>query len=1018
MFQKTRCWIAAVMVAGLSLVVSTGAIAAEDRAERAMSGQAFVGRGSDVDGALDRKTFTDPPPRLRSKFFWAWPGGAVQHGQLTADIEEMSRSGFGGGLIFPILFGLPPAAQLPAETFEWGQPSFAESVRVAAESARENEFTLDTFLGPGWPLASPAVSGENSRLAAQDLRPANVAIKGPARFEGAPPAPAGANKRLVAVTAARVVARPGPEGNILLDPDSAVDLTSAVGQDGRLRWDVPEGDWLLFGFWQFETGQGTLGWPAEFRAVDHLSREAVDATMDYFEERVLDPSMNARTRRAVLEQTHTDSYEIFQVLMWTHDFLQEFRERRGYDLRPYLPVLFVPGQHNLLGIYYYCRTQRTECTPPPATHDFPGDAGDRVRRDYYQTFTDLWVDEHLGALRERSHRLGATFAAEPYGLTADVIAGSKAVDVPMTEDHWNRSVDFMRTVASGANLSGARKASIEVGTAWGRDYMTTLQEIKRRADRAFVAGVNELVLHLYPHQVAPASTWPSWHPFSTEFFGLGFGEGWTPEMPVWRHMKPLADYFGRAQAVLQSGRPVSDVAVYRNWYGYSADPDSAADPPEMPLTKALSNRGYGFDFINPDTIEQASTRVRNRRLAPITGHTGYRAMVVDLREARGMGVTNGAMAPASAGRLVEFARSGLPIVFVGALPERGVSFKDPEGEDAAVMRAVENLRRSGRVRVVPDAAAVPGALADLGVIGDLAFDTPQNVYSVHRRVDGADYWFLWNNSDQPARFAASFRPENGEAPERPERWDLWTGGVDEVGRYRESGDRIELPVELNPLETTLLVFRRGSRRHVVDTDADDVRAESGRLLLRSTRSGTRTALLSDGTRRSVRFPALPDPIALDEWDLHIDGAVPQGTESHDITLTELRDWREIPQLADTSGTGTYRATVELGYDWSMDSRGAYLELGVVHGGVQVFVNGRRAHPASVPAPRIDIGRLLKRGNNVIEVELTTTLKNRLVALGRTSPSYRRFRTRSETQPYGLLGPVRLVAYSDRPVPGR
>lgn len=34
------------------------------------------------------------------------------------------------------------------------------------------------------------------------------------------------------------------------------------------------------------------------------------------------------------------------------------------------------------------------------------------------------------------------------------------------------------------------------------------------------------------------------------------------------------------------------------------------------------------------------------------------------------------------------------------------------------------------------------------------------------------------------------------------------------------------------------------------------------------------------------------------------------------------------------------------------------------------------------------------------------------------PGYERFRARPETQPYGLIGPVRLVAYGDMPVTRR
>jgi hypothetical protein len=65
----------------------------------------------------------------------------------------------------------------------------------------------------------------------------------------------------------------------------------------------------------------------------------------------------------------------------------------------------------------------------------------------------------------------------------------------------------------------------------------------------------------------------------------------------------------------------------------------------------------------------------------------------------------------------------------------------------------------------------------------------------------------------------------------------------------------------------------------------------------------------------------------------------------------------------------------------------------------------------LPLRRFDVGPFLRRGHNTIEVELTTTFKNRLVDIG--SP----WADDAETQPYGLLGPVRLVPYAERAVRG-
>jgi hypothetical protein len=468
---------------------------------------------------------------------------------------------------------------------------------------------------------------------------------------------------------------------------------------------------------------------------------------------------------------------------------------------------------------------------------------------------------------------------------------------------------------------------------------------------------------------------------------------------------------------------VTDVAIYRDAYGFETNfaerfpflggDGDTGDALEPALNSALTRSGFSFDIVDPGTVTERATKVKGERL--VVQRPGYKAAVIDLDASERIGVVDNrdAMGAPVARRLVRFARAGLPIVFVGRFPDRGVSYRNAEGEDRALRRAIAKLERSPNVRLVEDEAAVPAALADLGVEADLSFDgTDQSaercgfgaqcVYSVHRRSGKGDYWYLWNAGEDPVSFTGSFDTDRA-----PELWDLWSGEHRSVGHYQVADDgRVEMPVELAHNESALIAFERPVRKHVVSTSAEEVIARGGRLLLRSTEGGEARARLSDGRRVSVEFPELPGPSEPGTWDLHVDGAVPEGEETHDLELTELSDWREIPELEHTSGTGTYRTIVTLGKGWTRKGRGAYLELGRVEGGVQVRVNGKLIHPAAVPLPRLDVGPFLRRGRNRIEVELTTTLNNRIAQISDQ---------RSETQPYGLLGPVRLIPHAERPV---
>ncbi|MGA4837347.1 glycosyl hydrolase [Streptomyces sp. G45] len=957
------------------------------------------------------ETFRNPGPRLRPRVTWWWPGPAVRDAELRAEISELVKAGFGGAQFFETPGLAHPNDQRPPERFLWGTPHWARRIEAALRAAREHGFRIDFQVSSGWPWNSPAVSGRFSALAQQQLVFGHREVTGPTRFSGTPPRPGDADPRgahLVAAVAARLQA---PR---VLDPRHSRDLTPTLDGQGRVHWTVPEGRWVVFGFWQAPTGQRSNDStrPNDPLVLDQLNPDATRAATADLDRRLL--KRLGPLAAEVADRFHDDSLEFaFGGLLWTGRFLEEFRARRGYDPAAFLPALAVVGWHSI----------DFEAEGP--AYDYSGSVGHRVRHDYNETLTELWRDHHVRPARAWARGHGLDFQGRGHMLTMDVVAINQEYAAP-DADPFDGPVAFTRTLSSGGRLAGREIASMELGDITHGDYMITPEALKYLADKGFVGGANELVLHGYPYKHAHGAGWPSWWPWSSEHDlagrEYGFSEGLTPALPLWRHLRPLTDYFARAQTVLRTGRPVTDIALYRDVQGYGRVDDPRTDERGEPLLDAaLAASGYSFDVVDPGSLAREDTAVRDGRL--VVGAPSYGALVVELDASKHLGVVDcsDAMSAAVARHLVAFARDGLPIVFVGRFPDRGAGYRDPQREDAEVRDAVARLRRSPRVCLVRDEAGVPEALAHLGVRPDVAFDRPQRVHGVHRRTPTADYWFLCNTSavldktirlvgGATARFTASFAV--GERA--PDLWDLWTGEIRPLGRYRVGGGRVEVPIELAPGESTVIGFERPVGRHAESTTADDVVVREHQLRLRTTRAGTATARLDDGRTVTVDFGSLPGPLEPQHWSLRVDGAVPSGKERHTLRLARLVDWRTLPRLRTTSGTGTYRTTVTLDEHWTAPNHGAYLELGRVEGGVQVRVNGRHAHPASVAPPRIDIGALLRQGRNVIEVEVTTTLKNRLTALAEQGvPGYSRFLERPvRTQPYGLLGPVRLVPYAE------
>ena len=128
-----------------------------------------------------------------------------------------------------------------------------------------------------------------------------------------------------------------------------------------------------------------------------------------------------------------------------------------------------------------------------------------------------------------------------------------------------------------------------------------------------------------------------------------------------------------------------------------------------------------------------------------------------------------------------------------------------------------------------------------------------------------------------------------------------------------------------------------------------------------------------------------------------------------IDLASLQAWSKVAGLEDVSGIGRYRTTVDLGTDWTSDD-GATLELGEVNDTFLVRVNGQLLAACDPLDPVVDLGHSLMPGTNVIEVEVASTLLNRLRVV---TPAVYGVASR---QSYGLVGPVRLVPYAERIIP--
>ncbi|PSK85017.1 alpha-L-rhamnosidase-like protein [Murinocardiopsis flavida] len=979
-------------------------------------------------GADLARAFAAPARDIRPKIYLFPPAvDAIGAAELSRAIEQIAAAGFGGVNLFDL--DIAPTARRN------------DLLRSALETARRVGIAVDPTIHNT--ARFPEVTAD-SGVDQQEIAYGTAAIGGGTVYSGPVPEPATDPERprtLVAVVAARRAAggADAPDGAdgapVLLDRAGLADLTKDA-EDGRITWTAPEGDWLLFGVWRRST---------ESPYADYFSARGTDAMTAYWDEQVFTPEIQKLVDE-VDDTLFEDSLHLQGYQLWTPDLLAEFERRRGYSLRPYLPVVFIPHLNDWVANTF--RAPQTRHPDTPADHDFADGTGARIRNDYYRTLSELYEEHHLRPLNAWARSHGLRYRPKPsYNATLDISAAA-AVEVPNTENFaMGNRLDGIRAIAGAAHMGRRRRLVVETApttTRVGHDlYSTTWRQALSAAHGAFAGGANHAELHSFAYPRGPRSfgvsadgpeaDWPGfWSYMGTsmpDVVGpLGLAEAYGPRMPYWAHTPDVTAFLAREQFVLQQGRPRVDVAVYRHSYwshGFPYTANHSADDHFRWFTDTTMERlGYTYEFIGPALLDLPGARVAGGRLDP--EGPAYKALVLDFAGQRA-GVRG--MPAAAARAVLDHARAGLPVIVVGELPDSTGFFGDA-GDDADVRAALAALLATPGVRRVAAEDAVPDALAAAGVRPDFSPAAPSNVVGVHRADDRADFHFLYNQNGVNNMTGA---PEPEPAPfdqtvalagsGRPYRLDAWTGAIEPVAAYRSDGTgggRITTRVRLAPGETALIAIVRDTvpdRVHAVESTADDLAVGSdGGVLVRAAAPGTHTVAFSNGRTAVAVVGALPDVATLSPWHLAVEDWLPgpdaaqTRVERHELRLDALAPWPDIPELRDVSGIGRYTAHVELGADWARNGNRARLDLGAVSDSVRVRINGELLPPVDPHRPVAEATAYLRTGHNTVEIEIATTLRNRLRTLD-THPAF----AAAERQPYGLVGPVLLVPYGEAAV---
>lgn len=955
--------------------------------------------------------FANPALRHGPHTRWWWPGNDVNQDELARELRLFKAIGIAGVEIQPFTMGLnlDTTNTRLDNIYSWDTPSFYEHVQFVLEVAKEEGLTVDMNTGGGWPTGGFHVNLEDNfkhlihseqevkggkviQIALATPKPPITAYLTPvvklvdtrsalamnqfypdkAQIETVIAARAKSNERSRWVVNSR--------DQIELDPASVTVLDAFVDKEAReLRWEAPKGKWQIITFWSMPADAPPVLIPTDQPAyvVDHFDSTKVIANYNYlFGNRTGLSPYFGNPLRALFN----DSYEFAVERHYATDFFDSFEEKRGYDIRPWLPVAMVPA-------YNHAYAHLLKINGLPAFRFSEEDW--RIQHDYDLTISELLWEQFFDPSQRWMHKRNLVHRTQGYGLPMDIIGAAGRADIPETEQLFGEGAGaIMKLVSSGAHLYQKPLVSAESIVFMKRAQMTTPLKMKLAIDKALVNGVNHLIYHgtAYTYMTEDFGK-EGWYPWSSPHYpAANFSSDIREVNNFWESFPALNQYVTRAQYLLQAGKPQADLLVYYPFLGMGQDP-GISDPSEVlpagylaeaestllpdtavlplvgtrtessekvnwlqetyPLFHQMDYEGVSWEWVNDESLLAATVhegKIHIRGLvfqALVFPHLPYLPLPI-------------------AQKLTQLADGGGKVIFVGNLPEKQPGYKAFARRDSQVQEILTQFANDPEHHLHSKTDFVQWIK---GLPVALRFTRPvEHIKHISRKLDdGTRITFFTNTQNTWNKFTVS---TSQQFP-----FNYWLNPI--------SGDSYAVTDSLTftlPPYSSIFLYQGYTGKEEIDVLPVSWQAET--LPLKS----------------------------LHTWRIEV-GAFQRSD-------TSLFDWRKHPDIRFYTGVGSYSTSFTID---SMDSQTAYLlDLGTLYFTATVHLNGQKVGAVYHPPYKLNLSPFLKPGTNELQITVQPANLNHYIGEGiKGNPHYVSFKDRArELMPSGLLGPVQIEVFRE------
>lgn len=517
---------------------------------------------------------------------------------------------------------------------------------------------------------------------------------------------------------------------------------------GKLNWKANHGNWqILLARHHFKT--------SVTRAANNLTggKDTVNSLCDY-----LDPNAT----KMFLEFTHVQYKKYigdefgktvlgfrgdepeFNFTPWTPKIISIFKQKKGYDITPYIASFFTPLANEKQKL---------------AKADYWDVWSDLFRDNFFKVQADWCSANNLEYMVHIDHEDKLMDLAKTEG---DYFKDMRYVGVPGVDAIWNqiwydKIADFPKIASSAAHMFGRPRALSESFAAY--NPRPTVDDARWVVNHQLVRGIN-LFEFMFWRSSAGGGNGPSGYLADLQF-------------------PALAEYTNRSSYLLSSGKPAAQIGLYMPtesmWLG-----NENANTTLLKITNQLLEHQLDFDFVDQQGLGSVFALDKGifKNLSGQTYSTIIVPAVVVMKE----DVMK---------RLQTFANAGGKVIFIGSnFSAAGKTFIDSKpaasftwGDHQTIDSLNETILKKINADVVLDGAY-------------------PSIKYLHRKWKDADVYFFFNESKEKIKTNATL---NGNG--KTEMWDPSSANISPLTVARSANGKTKLSLELDGYQTKFIIIK-------------------------------------------------------------------------------------------------------------------------------------------------------------------------------------------------------------------